>query len=187
MGSHRVLPGAQFTVRFTYCSDEDPAEMTMVGLAVPPTNASEYKLPQDQPGRLVQYWTDEAYRWRLGQLGAWRDPVNPGHAWYRYSHYSDKWGRWEFLDADTPSDAHYPRVLHKRTGNISVEVTDTEVIWRMEGYEDEAKDAKPGAEDYRHALDVTEKEYFPVFGFGGCNNHEEQPSVEIVSSTGPTD
>merc|ERR1712115_552394 len=156
-GSHRILPGAKFTVRFTYCSEDDPeyaAKHTLFGVSVPPVNITEDVSPRDRsPSWLAKYWTNEAYWWELGTVLGWGG-ANPGSAWYDYSHWSDEYGTWDFFSADKPSDKHYPRVKHKRTGNISFEATHTEIIWRME-----------------------------VFEFGGCNN-PEIPSVEIVSSTG---
>merc|ERR1711962_918142 len=185
-GSHRILPGAKFTVRFTYCSEDDSAEYaakhTLVGVGVPPVNITEYVSPRDRsPSWLAKYWTSEAYWWELGTVLGWAGS-SPGSTWYRYSHWGDKYGTWDFSSADTPSGAHYPRVKHKRTGNISFEATHTEIIWRMEEFKDESNEGA-GLKDYRHALDVMEKEFYPVFGFGGCNN-PEIPSVEIVSSTG---
>ena len=60
------------------------------------------------------------------------------------------------------------------------QVTDTEVIWSMDGFKDEGPARREWTE-FKFALNISEKEWFPLFVVGGCSDYNRSV-VEIVHS-----
>ena len=61
-----------------------------------------------------------------------------------------------------------------------MKVTESEVIWSMEGFKDEGPEKKKWTE-FRFPINITEKEWFPLFVVAGCEDYNRSV-VEIVES-----
>ena len=177
-GSQRLVPGSTFTARITFCEDEDLSESTRVGIGRPPAQGSAYSLPEDQMGDTVEHWTGEAYMFDIGDR-VWGHP-DRSHAWYYWANPNCRWGG--FCSADSPDGLFGARITYDMASNITMEVTDSELIWRMDGYEDKSKEGKARNWTYlRHPINITEREFYPLFAVAACKD-QTKSVVEIVSS-----
>ena len=70
-------------------------------------------------------------------------------------------------------------VKQKIDTDIKLVVTETEVIWSWEGFN---STRLPDLTELRQSIDMTEKEYFPLFLLPGCETDGDFSSVTIVSS-----
>ena len=123
------------------------------------------------------------------------------NAFHRWAHFNDprfdyRNPRDEFVDSDNVPDTWGSRITYDRnsdltlkvtnryqkteTEKIYLQVTDTEVIWSMEGFKDEGPARKKWTE-FKFALNISEKEWFPLFVVGGCSDYNRSV-VEIVHS-----
>ena len=149
-----------------------------MGIGRPPTQGSAYSLPQDQMGRTVQHWTAEAFMFNIGDK-VWR-AAGRSHAWYQWANPNCRWGG--FCDADSPDGLFGARITYDMASNITMEVTDTQLIWRMDGYLDESKEGKVRNWTYfRHPINITEEEFYPLFAIAACKD-QTKSVIEIVNS-----
>ena len=62
-------------------------------------------------------------------------------------------------------------------------MTDTEVIWSMDGFKDEGPEKKKWTE-FKFALNISEKEWFPLFVVGGCSDYNRSVAEIVHSNIG---
>ena len=84
------------------------------------------------------------------------------HAWHYWAHYNQK--RSDFYSADNAPDTWGSRITYDYDSDLTLKITDSEVIWSMEGFKDQGPEKKKWTE-FRFSLNITEKEKFPFFFF----------------------
>ena len=84
------------------------------------------------------------------------------HAWHYWAHYNQK--RSDFYSADNAPDTWGSRITYDYDSDLTLKITDSEVIWSMEGFKDQGPEKKKWTE-FRFSLNITEKEKFPFFYF----------------------
>ena len=190
-GSHRLVPGSRITVVVKSCTDKTSSGefvggRTKLGLAVPPSHDQESHKDQDE-----RYWVNEAYILELGKM-KWGERERFS-ARYRWAHANpdSETAQDELILSDCPHPRPAPRTAapacsykydYPRTANITLEVTQTEVIWTIDGLKVLDRWYEPTEmKDIRHPIDIMKKEFYPLFVLPSCTN-QEQSVIEILAT-----
>ena len=174
---HRLLPGSELTFKVTYCPlgqfPNDKNHETWFGFGTPKSKDQEYKLPMDHIlNSGMEYYTDDALMWEDSHRVFGADNKRN----FALRHFQSR------------SNSFGPTVFSPDLGfvemnidsDIKLVVTDTEVIWSWKGFRSEKN---PGMKESRHAFNITEKEYYPLFILPGCENEGQFSAIKILGST----
>ena len=182
-GSHRLVPGSRITVAVNYCTDkvghwgDIVGGQTKLGFAVPPSHNQESHKDQNE-----RYWVEEAYILELGKKGlSWeRERFSARYRW-AHANPDSVSAQDELILSDCPHKNCY-KYTYPRTANITLEVTQTEVIWTIDDLKVFDNFFQPTEmKDIRHPIDIMKKEFYPLFVLPSCTN-QEQSVIEILAT-----
>merc|ERR1711892_850370 len=185
-GDHHLLPGAELIFRFTYC----PLKLgywgtheTRFGFGTPPSQDNNYTLTQKGSHEMLKFWSDDVLAWETEGIergDSTLQSVDYGHGRWDEGTYGN--GKpYRTFSTYTPAGikGYIGYVKQKIDTDIKLVVTETEVIWSWEGFN---STRLPDLTELKQSIDMTEKEYFPLFLLPGCETDGDFSSVTIVSS-----
>ena len=77
-----------------------------------------------------------------------------------WAHYNEK--RSDFYDADNAPGTWGSRISYDHNSDLTMKVSDSEVIWSMDGFKDEGPEKKKWTE-FRFPINTIEKDWFQCF------------------------
>ena len=179
-GDHRLLPGAEITMKFSPC----PNMISFIfGFGIPPTNTS--LLAKITRIEKRAYMTEELHFWETSQYPI--DGFDTRVATYK----SLKWRYDRPLYNFVIEDKKGPALMNTTT-IVKMKVTDSAVIWSWDGLTvgdvNYVKYAffefNPTSDDTQvsHEIDIRAKNYYPIVIYRNCQKLGDFATVEIIDS-----
>lgn len=197
-GDHRLLPGAEITMKFSRCKSRDWYDMeigSFFGFAVPATNEPSIDFSMEDD---YGYFAEELYGWKTWiksfsnmsriaeyQHGEWKCD---GHDCFERENIRKyQKNRWEW-EIDGRLAEKGDLVYAMNTSIINMRVTDSEVIWSWDGFAEgiwvygRDFNQTSDAMELKHQINIKEKTFYPVIIYAECSQVGDFSTIEIINS-----